>query len=328
MAIKKYLFNLIIFMICVPLYYTRKIIIIQNAEPDENDPNILSITGQARAVCLLNIFGNGTDLTPQIIYSQNPNGDIYTPLPTSTVTYLANSLNVVLNNSFKDRQKSKLAASIESLDEDIYNTVLVCWSRYKIELMVQTLGIDNPPQWSDSYDNMWILEDKKLTNTLQGIKECIQYTQGEMFLNDASTTKSKLTLKNPLTFLYTLIPLLLTHFHFIYTAGIFYTIHHLLTEWLPQTLLHIYYQFIHKYSSKTSTSSLIRSTLSSPIIISSTNLNKISSSKSKNIVIPSSTSTSTSTSTTSSLSPSLKSNFFHYLKRKNLNEIKLKKQNK
>jgi hypothetical protein len=163
-------------------------VLIQNAEPDEHEKNKLSITGEARSICLNELIEQQKNLKPQIIYAQNPNGDVYTPLPLQTVNYLATKLNIEINDSFKERQQAKLASTIENLPDEI-ETVLLCWNRYQIELLVRTLGIDDPPKWSDGYDNLWIVENDNLNDTTQNLNSCIEREKANLVSGAPSNFK-------------------------------------------------------------------------------------------------------------------------------------------
>ncbi|ORX84160.1 hypothetical protein BCR32DRAFT_266478 [Anaeromyces robustus] len=178
-----------IFTIIFEKALSRKIILIQNAEPDQHDSNILSLTGEARSICLNELIQNDESLRPQIIYAQNPNGDVYTPLPLKTVNYLASQLNIKIIDTFKERQQAKLASTIENLPDDI-ETVLLCWNRYQIELLVKTLGIDNPPTWNDGYDNLWIVENDNLKDTTQNLGSCIERVKADL-ISGTSTLSLK-----------------------------------------------------------------------------------------------------------------------------------------
>jgi len=179
-----------IFIFYLQNVVSRKIILIQNAEPDEHDNSILSIVGESRSICLKELLENEENMIPQIIYAQNPNGDIYTPLPLQTVDYLAKKLNIKVNDTFKERQQAKLASTIENLPDEI-ETVLLCWNRYQIELLVRTLGIDDPPKWNDGFDNLWIVEDDHLNDTTQNISSCIKRVKAELVSDDASSMYKK-----------------------------------------------------------------------------------------------------------------------------------------
>jgi len=178
---------------------SRRIVLIQNAEPDEHEINKLSLTGEARSICLNELVEQQENLKPQIIYAQNPHGDVYTPLPVQTVNYLANKLNIEINDSFKERQQAKLSSTIENLPDDI-ETVLLCWNRYQIELLVRTLGIDNPPNWSDGYDNLWIVEDDNLNDTTQNLNSCINRVKVDLVSGDSKSLNKSITVSILISF--------------------------------------------------------------------------------------------------------------------------------
>jgi len=193
------------FIFIVQNVLSRKIILIQNAEPDEHDNTILSVVGESRSICLKELL-ESKDMIPEAIYAQNPNGDVYTPLPSKTVDYLAKKLNIKVNTSFKERQQAKLASNIENLPDEI-GTVLLCWNRYQIELLVRTLGIDDPPRWNDGFDNLWIVEDDQLDDTTQNLKSCINRVKAELVSDAHSLIYNHHTYT--ITLLFSLILLLL-----------------------------------------------------------------------------------------------------------------------
>jgi len=178
----------LLYSLFVSLSHSRKIILIQNAEPDEHDSNSLSLTGEARSICLNELLEKDETLKPQIIYAQNPNGDVYSPLPLKTVNYIATKHNIKINDTFKERQQAKLASTIENLPDEI-GTVLLCWNRYQIELLVKTLGIDEPPTWTDGYDNLWIVEDDQLQDTTQNLGSCISRVKADLVSGIPHTIK-------------------------------------------------------------------------------------------------------------------------------------------
>ncbi|OUM69737.1 hypothetical protein PIROE2DRAFT_57275 [Piromyces sp. E2] len=178
----------LIYSYFVNLSQARKIVLIQNAEPDEHDSSILSLTGEARSICLNELLENDKTLKPQLIYAQNPNGDVYTPLPLKTVNHIATKQNIQINDTFKERQQAKLASTIENLPDEI-ETVLLCWNRYQIELLVRTLGIDDPPSWNDGYDNLWIVEDDTLNDTTQNLGSCIDRVKADLMSGIPHTIK-------------------------------------------------------------------------------------------------------------------------------------------
>ncbi|ORX58494.1 hypothetical protein BCR36DRAFT_343792 [Piromyces finnis] len=177
--IKSYLLCFV-YILITKITLSRKIILIQNAESDQNSNTSLSITGEARSICLNELIENNEELKPQIIYAQNPNGDLYTPLPYQTVSYIASKQNIKIVDSFKERQQAKLASTIENLSDEI-NTILLCWNRYQIELLVRTLGIDEPPIWNDGYDNLWIVENNTLNDTTQNLGSCIEKVKVDLY---------------------------------------------------------------------------------------------------------------------------------------------------
>ncbi|KAG4106714.1 hypothetical protein H8356DRAFT_1302194 [Neocallimastix lanati (nom. inval.)] len=189
-SIKNILYSKIVLINLLYTFYiqsiaSRKIVLIQNAEPDEHEMSKLSAKGEARSICLNELIEKQENLKPQIIYAQNPNGDVYTPLPLQTVNHLAAKLNIEINDSFKERQQAKLASTIENLPDEI-ETVLLCWNRYQIELLVKTLGIDDPPVWSDGYDNLWIVENDNLIDTTQNLNSCIEREKANLISGASS----------------------------------------------------------------------------------------------------------------------------------------------
>jgi len=136
----------------------KLIYLIRHGEKLNDKVTNLSPKGEARASCLINVFGNnGTLPSPQKIYAQNPTEKKQSTRPKDTVIPLSDHLGLPLDLSFTSGKVKKLANAIMTIPDDI---VLVSWSNDKIPEIAEQLGIVNAPDWdSKVFDDIWVLSD-------------------------------------------------------------------------------------------------------------------------------------------------------------------------
>jgi len=136
----------------------KLIYLIRHGEKLNDKVTNLSPKGEARASCLINVFGNnGTLPSPQKIYAQNPTEKKQSTRPKDTVIPLSDHLGLELDLSFTSGKVKNLANAIMTIPDNI---VLVSWSNDKIPEIAEQLGIANAPDWdSKVFDDIWVLSD-------------------------------------------------------------------------------------------------------------------------------------------------------------------------
>jgi len=142
----------------IGLIHTKIIMIIRHGEKLNNQIKNLSPKGEARAKCLIDIFGhNGIYVSPEKIFAQNPTNKKQSTRPRDTVIPLARSLNLTVDLSYSNHKIIKLTKDIIRSPEEI---ILVSWSKENIPEIARRLGVVNPPlKWGKSFDKIWIISD-------------------------------------------------------------------------------------------------------------------------------------------------------------------------
>jgi len=157
--------NLISFLFgMVIIVNARVTMIIRHGEKIRDGSINLSPKGEARANCLLNVFGpNGTFVSPQKIFAQKPTDKKKSTRPRDTVIPLAKALNLTVDLTFSRHKTKELTDYIKNSTDEI---TLISWSKERIPEIVSKLGILNPPLWEKAYDEIWVITDRK-TNYLR-----------------------------------------------------------------------------------------------------------------------------------------------------------------
>ncbi|ORY86504.1 hypothetical protein LY90DRAFT_302017, partial [Neocallimastix californiae] len=140
----------------IAMAHAKLVMLIRHGEKINDDYTDLSPRGQARAHCLINVFGNnGTYLSPQKIYAQNPTEKKQSTRPRDTVVPLADALGLQVDLSYTSGQIKKLTSDIMSSSDEV---TLVSWSNDKIPDIAEKFGINSPPDWdSDVFDDIWMI---------------------------------------------------------------------------------------------------------------------------------------------------------------------------
>ncbi|OUM66364.1 hypothetical protein PIROE2DRAFT_40834, partial [Piromyces sp. E2] len=150
--------SIVSLLLGITLTQAKLVMIIRHGEKLNDEVTNLSPKGEARAACLINVFGNnGTYVSPQKIYAQSPTEKKQSTRPKDTVEPLAKALGLQVDLSFTSGKVKKLANAIAMAPEEV---VLVSWSNDKIEDIAEEFGIPNPPKWDGSvFDEVWMLSD-------------------------------------------------------------------------------------------------------------------------------------------------------------------------
>ncbi|MHB2025620.1 MAG: hypothetical protein ACYCPQ_03130 [Elusimicrobiota bacterium] len=139
-----------------------QIIIIRHGEKPETG-NTLSPRGRLRAQALVGFFKKNPAVTrfgpPAAIYAMAPNSEDGSLRPIETVTPLAQSLGLPINENFHKKDLPGLAEDIMKNPSCAGRMVLVCWEHHMIPKLARQLGWDSAPQsWPGSvFDRAWIL---------------------------------------------------------------------------------------------------------------------------------------------------------------------------
>ncbi|KAL6596452.1 hypothetical protein U3516DRAFT_833332 [Neocallimastix sp. 'constans'] len=127
------------------LVNAKLVMVIRHGEKIDDDHTDLSPQGQARAECLVNVFGNnGTYISPQKIYAQSPTPQRQSTRPRDTVVPLADALGLQIDLSYTSGKVKKLSQYIMNSPEEV---ILVSWGNDKIPIIAEEFGIVNPPDW-------------------------------------------------------------------------------------------------------------------------------------------------------------------------------------
>jgi len=145
-------------LLSISLANAKLIMIIRHGEKLNDKVTNLSPQGEARAKCLINVFGNnGNYATPQKIYAQNVTEKKQSTRPRDTVIPLAQELKLEVDLNYSSGKVKKLANDILNSPEEI---ILVSWSNDKIPEIVEQFGISNVPDWdNDTFDEIWMISD-------------------------------------------------------------------------------------------------------------------------------------------------------------------------
>jgi len=174
-------------LLSLTLANAKLIYIIRHGEKLNDKVTNLSPKGEARASCLINVFGNnGTLPSPQKIYAQNPTEKKQSTRPKDTVIPLSDHLGLELDLSFTSGKVKKLANDIMSIPDDI---VLVSWSNDKIPDIAEELGIANAPDWDNKvFDDIWVLSDGNTVIDNDTMNNDMGNTMGNTIDNSMSNT--------------------------------------------------------------------------------------------------------------------------------------------
>jgi len=127
----------VIILSCIVVSHAKLTMVIRHGEKLSDSNPYLSPRGQARAYCLVNVFGkNGTYATPQKIYAQSPTEKKQSTRPKDTVTPLAKLIDLDVDISYTSGQIKKLTKNIMNTSEEI---VLVSWSNDNIPEIAKNL---------------------------------------------------------------------------------------------------------------------------------------------------------------------------------------------
>ena len=137
----------------VTLSNAKTIYLIRNAEKLNNKVSNLSTIGEARAKCLVEVFGNnGTYVSPQKIYSKTSTNK--NTRPYDTVVPLAEDLNIQIDTSYNNDNSGDLSKLIKNSSEEV---VLISWTNGDIDDIPYDFGVKKPLWDNEIYDMIWIL---------------------------------------------------------------------------------------------------------------------------------------------------------------------------
>jgi len=161
-----------LFMV-ITLSHAKLIFLIRNGEKLSNKVSSLSPVGEARAKCLVELFGNnGTFITPQKIYAKK--SEKKNTRPFDTASPLAQNLQLTIDDSYDNDDTEKLSKNIMKSPEEV---VLVVWTNGDIDDIPYDFGVKKP-LWDDKiYDEIWVLTNNspqsytKQPNTVNEITE-------------------------------------------------------------------------------------------------------------------------------------------------------------
>ena len=125
--------------------------------------NHLNDQGRARAQALVEFFKNNPEVTqygtPAAIYAMRPSPNDGSFRPIETVTPLADSLGLPINENYAKRDGDAMAQSIKTSLDYAGKMVLICWEHHDIPNLVRSFGWDSAPDsWKgDVFDRAWVL---------------------------------------------------------------------------------------------------------------------------------------------------------------------------
>eukprot|EP00833_Pecoramyces_ruminatium_P017678 jgi/Orpsp1_1/1191710/evm.model.d7180000087974.1 len=175
--------NIALMLLGIALTNAKLIMIIRHGEKIDDEHTDLSPTGQARAYCLVDLFGaNGTYATPQKIFAQNPTEKKQSTRPRDTVVPLAESLGMEVDLSYTSGQIKKLTSDILSSTEEV---TLISWNNDKIPEIAEKFGIVNPPEWkSKTFDDIWMIHDGQTSYLKNAVTKRAEYAGSNGYIMD------------------------------------------------------------------------------------------------------------------------------------------------
>ena len=156
----RFLFPLL--LLSIPAHATpREVMIIRHAEkPADKRATNLSPKGYERAKALVTVFGGSRFRVPEIIFAQSPRKKSGSLRPIETVTPLAKSLGLEVNERFQVKRGDDLADYLLRSEECDGKVVLVSWGSDEIPEIAEDLGARSfDEEWpKDSFDRVWRIE--------------------------------------------------------------------------------------------------------------------------------------------------------------------------
>ncbi|CCB86015.1 MULTISPECIES: histidine phosphatase family protein [Parachlamydia] len=141
-----------------------QIIIIRHGEKTPfQKTTSLAQKGKERAAALVPYFLKDPTVTqygpPVAIYAQNPSSAFPSLRPIETVTPLAEILHLELNRTYKSNEFVPMLREIMSEPAYDGKMVLICWQRYAIPMIAESLGISSAPkEWrGKDFDRCWLI---------------------------------------------------------------------------------------------------------------------------------------------------------------------------
>ena len=139
-----------------------QVILIRHGEkPPEGD--YLSLQGRERAAALVPCFLGSPALLhygpPVAIYAMKPTNADSSIRSEQTMMYLADELNLPIQNDFGYGETENLVEKINNSEEYEGKTVVICWPHTELPQLAAQLGAKNSPKkWADGiFDRFWIL---------------------------------------------------------------------------------------------------------------------------------------------------------------------------
>ncbi|HEX8914016.1 MAG TPA: histidine phosphatase family protein [Humisphaera sp.] len=132
-----------------------RILIIRHAEkPDDRDDPHLSARGRARAAALARVVPERFARPDFVVAART---SAHSNRSVETVTPLAESLRVPVDDALKDEQSDELARRLLTDRRYAGKVVLVCWHHGKIPDVARALGAAGvPAKWKDPvFDRVW-----------------------------------------------------------------------------------------------------------------------------------------------------------------------------
>jgi hypothetical protein len=139
-----------------------QVVILRHGEKPDNGDD-LNKRGYERANALPGLFETDPALTrygaPVAIYAFGPTKKDRSFRAVETITPLANSLGIQVQDQFTVDELQPLVDSVMSNSDYDGKTVVICWEHDRIPPMVQTFGYnDAPTKWKKKvFDRLWIL---------------------------------------------------------------------------------------------------------------------------------------------------------------------------
>lgn len=139
-----------------------QIVLIRHAEKDASG-TYLSLKGRQRAAALVPTFLSAPFLlhygTPAAIYVMKSGSKAPAVRWAQTVMFLADDLDMPLNNQYNRREIKELVKEIKESEEYEGKMVLICWSHGELPKIASLFGAKKAPQkWDrEVYDRFWVL---------------------------------------------------------------------------------------------------------------------------------------------------------------------------
>jgi broad specificity phosphatase PhoE len=141
--------------------HPAQVLLIRHAEKPDDGGSDLSARGWQRAEVLPKLFSRAAFTQfglPVALYAMKPTDDGKSIRAVQTLKYVAQSLDLPIDQDYDKEEVQPLVDEIMSDDAYEHKTVLICWEHKILEDIARAFGIANAPTWPDEqFDRVWVI---------------------------------------------------------------------------------------------------------------------------------------------------------------------------